>query len=193
MPSPITNSGEADGGWMDNRGIVKAGIEITADSPYPINGFYSNRAYDAPGFCTMTLEAEPFRGDDPYQRLRDYTSMVESDGYRTGRRAVAIDPIADPQEIGSSASSIVHHSYTLAVAPGPTIPGNLMAATTVALLRFPGKTDIFLRAVNLETENLDYKKILGSIQFDGGAITPEPERPSMDMAALFGAMTGGAR
>jgi hypothetical protein len=84
---------------------------------------------------------------------------------------VPIDPIEDPQEIGSSASIIVHHSYTVPIAPGPNIPETLMASCTLALLRFPGKTDVFMRATNMDTENLDYRKILGSITFDGEAVT----------------------
>jgi hypothetical protein len=173
----------------------RLGLIFTEDTPYPMNAFYSNRAYEAPGFCTITLEAEPFQGDDPRQRLMDYIDKVESDRYHAGRHSVVpIDPITDPQEIGSSASTIEHHSYHLPVTPVHHLPGNLMAATTVALVRFSGRTDIFVRACNLETENLDYRKILGSIQFDGEAVTPGFSVPYADagMAALFREMSAMA-
>ena len=169
IPGPITNSGIADGGWMDRVGISRVGTQARKFSgPNLFDAFYSNRAYEATGFCTIELDALPIDGDNLVESLKEHTYGIESDRYREGKAEfISIEPIKDPKAIGSSATAIVHHHYHVPVTPSEFTPSNLHADKIVAMLRFDEKADVFLTIANWESENLDYLKILGSIKYMG--------------------------
>lgn len=180
-PGPITNSGRADGGWMDRVGIEGVGMGYIFQPPNamgPIDCFYSNDAYARAGFCTMQLELHPpleCIGDEStpeslYEYLEGYMHNTENDSYKAGEYTVNDSvqrTIDDPSSIGSSATTIVQKAFEVPITPGPNIPRNLTATTIVALVHFPGKGNVTFKANNFERHSppLDYQEMLASISY----------------------------
>jgi hypothetical protein len=208
-PSPITNSGRADGGWMDRIGISAAGLgHLFGDALNPIDCFYSNDAYAKAGFSTILLELHPpldVIGDastieNLTSYLKSYCLGTENDFYLRGAyRSIPDDEvapvIADPSTIGSPASMIVQTAFEVPITP-PTdantdIPQGLTATTYVALVHFAGKGNVLFKANNFERHAppLDYEKMLASISYKTKRAAYRGEDPSLSglrgMSALM--------
>jgi hypothetical protein len=174
-PSPITNSGKADGGWMDRIGIsTVANLSSIFETSTPVECFYSNDAYAKAGFCTMHLELHPANTksspEELAKYLENYLMTSENDDYRRGnyRKLEDVTPlIHDPSTIGSTATWIVQRPFEVPITPGPGIPKGLTATTYSALLYFEGKGIVLLKANNVERHSppLDYQTILSSISY----------------------------
>jgi len=191
-PGPITNSGRADGGWMDRVGITSAGLGHIFEPPnamVPIDCFYSNDCYAKAGFCTLQLEMHPpleTIGDPSTQEslteyLKGFVSANEGEFYNRGEYTLLGDipkVIGDPSGIGSNASMIVQKAFEVRIAPSPTLPAGLTALQKYALVHFAGKGNVLFKATNFERHSppLDYEKILGSIAYvsDEPYLGPDP-------------------
>lgn len=180
-PGPITNSGKADGGWMDRVGITATGLGHIFGPPNAmgeIDCFYSNDAYRKAGFCTMQIELHPpleVIGDTCTPQsfaayLDSYLNETENDHYCRGDfhkldiQHVIEDPAAS---INSPASTIVQVGFEVPITPGPNIPKGLTATTYSALIYFKGKGTVLFKANNFERHSppLDYQTILSSITY----------------------------
>lgn len=182
-PGPITNSGRADGGWMDRIGITASGLGHIFGPPNalgPIDCFYSNDAYARPGFCTMQLELHPpleaigdaSTPESLTRYLEDYIHETENNFYQQGNYHHLDDvprTINDPSSIGSPASVIVQKGFEVPITPGQHIPRDLTATTIAALIHFPNKGNVLFKANNFKRHSppLDYQEILTSISYTG--------------------------
>lgn len=184
VPSPITNSGKADGGFMDRIGITEAGLGHLFEPPNalnPIDCFYSNDAYAKAGFCTIHLELHPPLeriGDDTESStlasltnyLKGYCHDTENDYYKNGEYTdLHASPfISDPLAvIGSKANTIVQIAFEVPVTPGPNLPAGLTSTKYVALIHFANKGNVLFKANNFNRHSppINYNTILSSIEY----------------------------
>lgn len=183
VPANITNSGRADGGWMDRTGITAAGMGSLFGPPNALGAidcFYSNDAWAKEGFCSIQLQLFPPSEVASSEAsltayLEDRLFRSENDIYRAGTYTTddANYPrtITDPSSIGSTATMILQKAFTVPITPGPNISVGLTATTIASIIHFKDKGNVLMKANNFERHSppLDYEKILSSIAYVAGA------------------------
>ena len=175
---------------MNSDGLkATGGMSSVFNIGVPVDAFVSNRAYGGEGFVQMFCELHPLgtNSDDAYMEaeLNNYASSTNNLAFQHGSRMIPIAAIANPSDIGSTATKILHLRHIRPVQHGPfdNLSANLMCDITVALLRFEsggkgGKgADIYFKITNYDAdanvkyevikENVNYERLLASIRYFG--------------------------
>lgn len=211
IPSPITNSGTADGGWMDRQGLRESGVVDPSVHQYmpgaPMACYLSNDAYAREGFAQLTVELHPplecVQERTTRESLTEYleTFAKETSNYNVALcQEIPLAPIEDPPRASRhapyqnrTADSIVHLSYRVGVEGAhlnPHLSSNLTATNYLAVVHFKDLGNVLVKARNFERHSppLNCETLVASIVYNvdkGMYRGPDPELQGIRALSQF--------